>query len=664
LTTIFVRTLIILFTMAGWPAPIAAAAAEVPEYTMTLTAHPSQHSMEVEGKLILPPAHLAEGVVKLHVSRAAGAIVWTSRTPGVRIRARRQPIGKAPDGNDSAVWELSGNWPRQKPLAIAFRYRVVTPEPVGFLYLGPEVSFGIKDWYPAIDDVKVAGTLRILAPKGSVIMAGGQPQANVRTGRFAESAFTATTPTSLVFAISPPGSPTLSISPKLQLTTLKRRPTDSGWNVGLLGVQRALEAEFGPLPFPQVSVVEVPSAIADKANFGAVASPGAILASTDFIDQPFNVAAFAHEFAHLWWGHVVGFKGEEGEKGDFLLDEGLSQYASMVAVDQVLGTAAGSRYRYRGIPGFNETLFSATGFLKISAAGLDRPLLALQDDALSYWIAYSKAGLVWYALGEHMGRDSFRAGLCDVLSEKKASYITWDEFLAILQRRSAEPLQSFVEPWFGALGAPCYSLAWRASQRDLVGRISQCASIKPATLEVEVTGADGTRVRHRVAVPAEGAAISLPLNGRIRGVALDPDFKVLRWTPDLRTEANAMAQYMQALVLARINKNAEAERVLHAILRREPSDNSFDRLLLAHATLARLSNDRGCRECATAHIAAALRFTPTLPERLAPTYLGLHLRARRLGRKDLADRAAALALASDALVANANGAAQKISASK
>jgi hypothetical protein len=123
-----------------------------------------------------------------------------------------------------------------------------------------------------------------------------------------------------------------------------------------------------------------------------------------------------------------------------------------------------------------------------------------------------------------------------------------------------------------------------------------------------------------------------------------------------------MAQYVQALVLARLDKKIEAEAGLYAVLRHDPANNRFDRLLLAHANLARLSVDRGCAECATAHIAAALRFTPDMPERLAPTYVGMHLRALKLGRKDLADRAAALALSTDALVANANGAAQKIAA--
>ena len=134
--------------------------------------------------------------------------------------------------------------------------------------------------------------------------------------------------------------------------------------------------------------IHSPDVIASKAGFGAFAASGAVIARTQLIEQPFNVAAFSHEFAHLWWGNYVVL---EGTEGDFLLDEGLAQYGSMIAVDRVLGAAAGAQYRRQGAPGFNESLYSALGYLQINAAGMDRPLLDLGDDGLSYWIAYSKA---------------------------------------------------------------------------------------------------------------------------------------------------------------------------------------------------------------------------------------------------------------------------------
>jgi tetratricopeptide (TPR) repeat protein len=378
-----------------------------------------------------------------------------------------------------------------------------------------------------------------------------------------------------------------------------------------------------------------------------------------FMDQPFNPAAFAHEFAHLWWGNHIGL---EGRKGDFLLDEGLAQYGSMVAADRVLGTAAGSAYRRRGIPGFNESLYSALGYLKIQAAGLDRPLLALEDDGLSYWIAYSKAGLAWYALAEDMGRPNFRAALQAIAKAHGAATVTWDEFVVELQRHSRRPLAPAIDAWFAAPGAPEYALEWRRAGGSIHGRILSFADAKPATLEVEVRFTDGRQQRRRVRVRQGPAAFRLPAGRGVAAVVLDPDYKVLRWTPELRVEAEAMAQYMRGLVLARLGRKDEAEKVLQAILADRPGDRRFDRILLTHASLLRLADERGCRPCAISHLQAALATAPQRLAPLAPTYLGLALAARRLERNDLAARAAALAVKADALVGNANGAAARLEA--
>jgi tetratricopeptide (TPR) repeat protein len=635
-------------------------------YEMTLRLDPAAHKMAVDGILTLPPERTVASNLNLRISHAAGDIEWSSLTPGVKVSAERQGVGaNSRTANPSlkgarTIWTLSGDWRPRTPVRIKFKYELATREPEGFLYIGPEIAFGAGGWYPAIGGAKVTSSLQIEAPRGSAIASSGAPEGPpTSSSGFTSRRFRSEVPGDLLFAVSPPGSPTLDISSKLKLTTLRPRPTDSGWRLGLEGVQKALEDEFGPLPYPHVTVIEVPDAIAEKAGFGAFASPGAVLARSQFIDQPFNVAAFAHEFTHLWWGNHVGL---QGRMGDFLLDEGLAQYGSMVAVDGVLGAAAGERYRRRGIAGFNEGVYSALGYLKINAAGFDRPLLALQDDDLSYWIAYSKAGLAWYALAEEMGRPNFRAALREIATAHSAGYVTWDAFVARLQRRSRRPLAPFIQAWFGAPDAPAYEIEWRQEGQAVSGRIFQRGATKPATLEVEANFADGTKARHRVRVTAEATEFQLPATGPVRRVVLDPDYKILRWTADLRAEATTMAADMRALVLARLDRKEEAEKVLLALVSQDPADNRYDRLLLARATLSRLAEERGCASCALGHIEAALSLKPTGLEPLAPTYLALALRARRLKRSDLAARAAQFALAGDALVRNANGVAAKLAA--
>lgn len=637
-----------------------------PHYEMTLRIDPAAHLLVVEGSLAVPAGLSSTPSIDLEISHAAGDIRWRSLTPGVRISATRRAVAANSQTSDlsaagaRSIWTVSGDWRPGAAVRIGFSYETRTAEPDGFFYVGPEIAFGAGGWYPAIDDVKATASLEISAPAGYAIAAAGSAQGEARrTAEIVSRRFISSVPGELLFAVSPPGANIVQLSPKLTLATLRPRPTDAGWRDGLRGVQEALEYEFGPLPYPHVTVIEVPDAIADKAGFGAFAAPGAVLARSQFIDQPFNVAVLAHEFSHLWWAHYVGL---EGTKGDFLLDEGLAQYGSMVAVDRVLGVQAGAAYRRRGMPGFNENLFSALGYLKINAARFDRPLLALEDDGLSYWIAYSKAGHAWYALAEEMGRANFRTALREILATHGAGYVTWDRFVEDLQRHGTRPLTPFIDAWFAAADAPRYEVSWRRTGRTVRGRIAQGAAIKPATLELEVVFADGTRSRHRVRATGRQTPFELPAPQPVRSVTLDPDYKILRWSAELRDEAAVLADTMRALVLTALGRKDEAEQLLTTFLRARPTDNRHDRLLLARSTLARLAEDRGCAPCALGHVEAALAIRPVALPPLAPVYLGMALRARRLGSTDLAARAAELAVAADALVGNANGAAARLGA--
>ena len=662
MSSLFFSSLLMLVAAFQSVGPAAQPSRTPPHYEMRLQLNPASHSMSVDGTLTLPPQFTGTPQLDLGISRAAGDIAWSSVTPGVTLRAERraEEPGRQtsnPSATDRITWRLSGDWAAGATVKVRFRYQVTTQEPDGFLYLGPEIAFGAGGWYPAIAEGKPTSVLDIQAPRGSVIAAGGRANAPSTRAGWVSRRFVSTVPGELFFAVSPPGSPRLAISPTLALQTLRPRPTDSGWRRGLRAMQEALEEEFGPLPFPAVTVIEVPDAIADKAGFGAFATNSAVITRSQLLDQPFNVAAFAHEFAHLWWGIHIGL---QGRQGDFLLDEGLAQYGSMVAVDRVLGTEAGANYRRRGVPGFNESLYSALGYLRLHAAELDRPLLALEDDGLSYWIAYSKAGLAWYALAEDMGRANFRSALREIANRHGAGYVSWLDFVAGLQRHSRSPLSPFMDAWFAAPGAPAYELEWRQQGEAISGRILQTSALKPATLELEASSAGGAKSRYRVRVGTGTTAFEVPARGTVRSLVLDPDYRILRWTPELRSEATALAGLMRALALSRLGRNAEAEAVLLSVLQTDPADNRYDRLLRTHATLAQLAEDRNCAACAVTHIEAALSFTPTQLAQLAPSYLGMAQRARRLARPDLASRASTLAIAADALVGNANGAAMKL----
>lgn len=626
------------------PRPIA-------RYDMQVEILPEQRALAIQGTMELPRSAGRGGTVQLTVSDAVGEIEWRAGAASARLLTS----SKRPASDGNAVWHVASLQSLNKSLTLHFRYRLRTSAASKFLYVGPEVSFGAGGFYPEMDGVRSVGTMRITAPAGELAAVGRQAAERRQAGRITRTFYTEV-PSELFFAYAPAGASTARIGGRLSLTTLRRRDGDAAWRVGLTATAAALEAEFGAMPYPHVTVFEVPDAIADQAGFGAFAASGAVLAKSSFFDQPINVAAFAHEFAHLWWGNFVGLR---GKRGDFLLDEGLAQYGAMIAVDRVLGNVAGTRFRRDGAPGFNESLYSALGYLKIVATGQDRPLLTLGDDGLSYWIAYSKAGLAWYALAAEMGTDRFGASLRKAVARHGGSDIGWDQFVAILEQESPRVATPFIADWFVKPGAPDYAVLWRLENGRLVGQITQHGDIKRATVELAVRCGTAA-LRHAVKIADHTTAFQFPARCPVTEVVLDPDYKVLRWTEALRREAAAAAPYMQASILSRLGRNDEAEKVLVTALKLQPANDNYDTALLARAMLVRLMLERGCAECAVSNLRETLALTPQHPARLAMTYYSLATRAKRLDRIDLARVAAARARQADELVANANGVVLKL----
>jgi len=623
-------------------------APSLPRYEMAIEILPSDHTLVVDGTVELPSSALKDGTARLLISGSAGPIEWQDADLNAGPIKAASTVGE--DG--VTAWTVTGRWTGKDRPIVRFRYRLKTAKAEQFLYVGPEMSFGAGGFYPEIEGFDDGvGILRITAPAGELASVGA-PVKGVREGDRLTKTFTTDIPSEFFFGYAPGPAATASLSPRLSLTTLQSRAGHKGWRDGLSRTAAALEGEFGPIPYEHVTVFEVPETIADQAGFGAFAASGAVIVRSAFLDQPYNVAALAHEFTHLWWGNFVGLN---GKKGDYLLDEGLAQYGSMIAVDRILGAEAGARYRRQGVPGFNESLYGALGYLKIVAAGMDRPLLALEDDGLSYWIAYSKAGLAWTAVAQEMGAARFSSALKAVVRDRGASGVSWDQFIAALQRESPRDLQPLLDDWFTQPGAPEYVLETGHSKRPLEGTIIQHATRKRATLEVAASGCGPTVRLQRVQVSSAHARFRLPGSCHSPRLLIDPNYKILRWTPQLRAEAGAAAQHMRASVLSRLGRNDQAERVLNAAIAEHPRNDEFDTAILTHSLLSRLLLERGCRNCAVDHVSRALSFRPAKLERLPLTYLGLATRAKLLGRQDLAVRAAAEARIGDKLVAGANG---------
>jgi aminopeptidase N len=244
-----------------------------------------------------------------------------------------------------------------------------------------------------------------------------------------------------------------------------------------------------------------------------------------------------HEFTHQWFPQEVAFRTPPG----LYMEEAIAEFGGWHAVGAIAGDAAAERLRRSGFE--YDPIYSAAAYFKLVNAGLDRPLQDLRSTADDRNVAYNKGAFVFYMLSQTLGEEGFRKALHAVTARYAFQTIGWDRFLRAIEESSGRDLNWFYDQWFRRTGAPEFDLSWRQDNGRLVGTIVQKPPFYRATLDVEVTGSNGVIITTRVDVSAEGSTeFTLPVTFDVKNVALDPSYKILRWTPDYKATASPAPQ--------------------------------------------------------------------------------------------------------------------------
>ena len=167
-------------------------------------------------------------------------------------------------------------------------------------------------------------------------------------------------------------------------------------------------SEFGPYPYRELRVVEVP-----PYSINARAFPSALaLAEQNFITRTgpgvvdLTFFGTAHEVAHQWWGGQIR---PAYAKGRTFVSESLANYSAMLVTEKVLGPAEARRvYEFqmnRYLQGRGDT-------------ASDVPLLEAADHP---HISYGKGAVALYTLREHIGAEAVNGALRRFLDKYRGS---------------------------------------------------------------------------------------------------------------------------------------------------------------------------------------------------------------------------------------------------
>ena len=210
-----------------------------------------------------------------------------------------------------------------------------------------------------------------------------------------------------------------------------------------------------PLPFEKFDFVLIPSF-----QFGGMEHVGSILyKSSSLMLDPMatqnqklgRASLIAHETAHMWFGDLVTMK--------WFNDVWLKEvFANFMAAKIVNPNFPEINHQLRFLLAHHPAAYSEDRTL--GSHPIQQELENLKDAGSLYGrIIYQKAPVVMNQLEQIVGKEDFRKGLQEYLSEYEYSNANWDDLIKILESKTETNLVEWSETWVKEAGMPQLSVS-------------------------------------------------------------------------------------------------------------------------------------------------------------------------------------------------------------
>ena len=505
---------------------------QLSEYDLSIKILPDLHRLEVTGTWRLPRAPAARNEIEFYLSPKMEGLEVQLLEPKASAPLNLQS-NQEEGGDTKWIFKPALPIPAAQSILLQFSYTSDGKSAPQF-NVSPEGSFaggGGELWYPQVSyKSRETGTLRFTAPAGEKVISNGALQSTQEQKAKGEYVFVVTQASKFGFAS---GKYTIiRRAGKVPFNLYLLRPRAQAQAI-LDGSARGLNFLtnlFGAFPYGEFSFVEVnfPTVVTGTSEFGF------ILADDSKLDE-FDLAYWAHEMGHQWWGNVV--RSASGTTGQMMLSEGVTQFGALHAVEAVEGQAAAEQFRRSGYHGKGQ---SAASYFRLVQSGGDLPLTSYipknQNETLTmHRLANTKGFILLDMLSNRIGRERFAAILRRFIQRKANQTTSWQEFQQAIEASAGQDIHWFFEQWFERTGAPDYQLTWKQEGRTVRGLITQPAPYFRAVLELELLGSD-RRSTKRIEVMNGQTEFGWRVPFKIMSVTLDPHYKVLRWLPEFRTQ--------------------------------------------------------------------------------------------------------------------------------
>jgi aminopeptidase N len=239
------------------------------------------------------------------------------------------------------------------------------------------------------------------------------------------------------------------------------------------------------------------------------------------------------EAAMQWWGLTVGLKSFD----DAWLSQGLAEYSAFALRESTLSGAKLDNLR-------RELLEKALTFEQ--TASLVRAPSNLDDQSTAYqYIMYAKGAMVFKLLRDTLGDQKFDQLIRSYLDKYRGKSASIDEFEKLTSEVAGQPMRYFFARWVEGTGVPEFTADYliirtRGGKFITRGTVRQNYDNLRLPLELQLRSEGGENSKTvTVNVDESSADFNIESTGKPLEVIIDPNYKILRISDDLRVSSIA-----------------------------------------------------------------------------------------------------------------------------
>lgn len=214
------------------------------------------------------------------------------------------------------------------------------------------------------------------------------------------------------------------------------------------------EEIFGPYPLDELTVVTVPRDYS-QATVGFVTLSDAMMLDFGvwgfFLGLEDRRTVIAHEIAHQWWGHLVGWASYR----DQWISEAMANYSALLYARNKL---AGDRGYVGPTTGWQrallDTLPDGRVIESVGPVVLGQRLFSSRAGDAYQPIVYKKGAVILDMLARSLGQDNFPKIVAQIAKVAAFQPLSTEDFFTLIERITSTDLQPFARQYVYGTGLP------------------------------------------------------------------------------------------------------------------------------------------------------------------------------------------------------------------